>query len=69
MKNIDNWQLANRLSAIGMIAIAIFNSIVFYLASFIEFMNNKYLFLIVLIVEFVGLYYIVEKKLAKNETK
>jgi hypothetical protein len=69
MKNIGNWQFANRLSAIGIMIIAIVNIVLFYAISMLEIVTSKYVFLIVLILEIVVMCYIIEKKINQNETK
>ncbi|WP_367754144.1 SdpI family protein [Flavobacterium sp. WC2430] len=68
-KNIENWKIANRFSAIGLIIISIINIIIFYLSSFFIHNIDDYIFTIILAFEFVILIYLTEKKLTQNENK
>lgn len=69
MKSIENWKFANRLSAIIMMSISVINCSGFYVASLFMDEMNKYIFVIILIVEFAIMVYVTEKKISQNEKK
>jgi hypothetical protein len=69
MSSIENWKLSNKYSAIGMLIISILNLTVFYIISLFVSEINKYIYLIVLLIEFILLFYLTEKKITQNENK
>lgn len=69
MSSIENWKLSNKYSAKGMLIISILNLTVFYIISLFVSEINKYIYLIVLLIEFILLFYLTEKKITQNENK
>ncbi len=69
MKNIENWTISNKYSAKGMLIISILNLTTFYIASLFITEINKYIYLIVLSIEFIVLFYLTEKIIRQNESK
>lgn len=69
MKNIENWKISNKYSAKGMLVISILNLTTFYIVSLFVSEINKYIYLIVLLFEFILLFYLTEKKITQNENK
>ncbi|MFV7236018.1 hypothetical protein [Flavobacterium sp. ZB4R12] len=69
MKTIENWKFANRLSAIIMMLLSVFNIIGFYIASLFTDEISKNIFALILVVEFAIMFYVTEKKTSQNEKK
>jgi hypothetical protein len=67
MSSIENWKLSNKYSAKGMLIISILNLTVIYIISLFVSEINKYIYLIVLLIEFILLFYLTEKKIIQNE--
>ena len=67
MSSIENWKLSNKYSAKGMLIISILNLTVFYIISLYVSEINKYIYLIVLLIEFILLFYLTKKKIIQNE--
>lgn len=67
MKNIENWKTANRFSSIIMMRFSSMNIIVFFIISVFLENLNKNIFGIILVLEFIVLFYLTETKLKKNE--
>lgn len=63
MKNIDNWKLANKMAAKGMLTVMAINLVLSLLFTQILELSSLKLLAVVLIVEFIAIFYYVEKKL------
>lgn len=66
MKNIQNWQYSNKLAAILLGCISLFNTIVFSIILFFSEVNKSY-FPTLLLIEFAAIFFYIEKKTAENE--
>lgn len=69
MKNLVNWQYSNRLAAIVLFRISLFNVLFFLVLSVVYPDLNKNHFGIFLIIQFVAMFFYIEKKTAENEKK
>ena len=68
MKNIQNWKISNRYAAIVLMICSTFNIIFFYCLSLFTDKVNENIIVAFLIVEFIILFYLTEKKISNNET-
>lgn len=69
MKNLVNWQYSNRLAAILLFRISLFNLLLFFILSQVYHELNKNYFGVFLIIQFLAMFYYIEKKTAKNENQ
>ena len=63
MKNIENWKIANELAARGLMVIMLINLLLSVLLTHFLRLTSLKVLAVVLVIEFVGLFYWVEKKL------
>ncbi|KAF2328053.1 hypothetical protein [Flavobacterium ginsenosidimutans] len=69
MKNLSNWQYSNRLAAIVLFWIALFNSIFVSVIFLLGGSLNKNMFGIFLIAQFVFMFFYIERKIGEYEKK
>ncbi|TEB41279.1 hypothetical protein D0809_26345 [Flavobacterium circumlabens] len=69
MKNLVNWQYSNRLAAILMFRISLFNLLLFFILSQVYQELNKNYFGVFLIIQFLAMFFYIEKKTAENENQ
>ncbi|WP_431190640.1 hypothetical protein [Flavobacterium circumlabens] len=69
MKNLTNWQYSNKLAAVMLFRISVFDSVVFLIISLVYGDLNKNIFGIFLIIQFIAMFIYIEKKTAENEKK
>lgn len=69
MKNLINWQYSNRLAAILLFRISLFNTLLFFILSQVYQELNKNYFGVFLIIQFLAMFYYIEKKTAENENQ
>lgn len=67
MKSDNRWEIANKLAPKMMIALSLFDAVLGYVVADILNYDFLYLFTVLLIIEFILLFYIIERKLAKIE--
>lgn len=65
MKNSENWKSANQLAAKGLLFIMVINLALSLLFIQIFKLSSFVVLAVVLIIEFIGLFYFVEKKLTE----
>lgn len=64
-KNINCWNVANRLAPKMMIAMSLFDAVLSYIVADLLNYDFLYIFLALLILEFAVMFYLIEKKLSK----
>lgn len=69
MKNLINWQYSNRLAAILLFRISLFNLLLFFILSQVYQELNKNYFGAFLIIQFLAMFFYIEKKTAENENQ
>jgi len=69
MRNLNNWQYSNKLAAIVLFWISLFNAVLFFVISQLYGELNKNYFVFFLIAQFVIMFFYIEKKTAENEKK
>ena len=69
MKSLSNWQYSNRLAAIVLFRMSLFNGILFFIISLVYGSLNKNIFGIFLIAQFVVMFFYIEKKIGEYEKK
>lgn len=69
MKNLVNWQYSNRLAAIVLFRLSLFNAVLFFILSQVHRDLPKNYFGLFLIVQLLVLFFYIEKKTAENENR
>ncbi|WP_310991586.1 SdpI family protein [Aequorivita marina] len=67
MKNQERWKVANKMASRMMVALSVFDAVLSYVL--VDLLNYNFLtiFIVLLLLEFGALFYLIEKKLGKND--